>query len=65
MTYKQTAVMNKPWEQTESFGFSPSGLIAKLINAVKLDIPVGYQDQNGFHHGVKPASQDENWPSVW
>jgi hypothetical protein len=29
-------------------------LISKMTAAVKFEIPVGYQDENGFHYGVQP-----------
>jgi hypothetical protein len=65
MTYKQTILAHKPWSHSGSSGFSPAGLIARLKNAVKLNIPVGYQDEAGFHAGVKPADKEAKWPSVW
>jgi hypothetical protein len=65
MTYKQTITTNKTWAHTGSFGFSPAGIIAKLRNAVKFNVPVGYQDESGFHMGVKPADKEAKWPSVW
>jgi len=58
MTYKQTILAHKPWSPTGSPGFSPAGIIAKLKNAIKLNIPVGYQDESGFHYGVKSADKD-------
>jgi hypothetical protein len=64
MTYKQTILAHKPWAHTGSFGFSPAGLIAKLRNAVKIQIPVGYQDENGFHYGAKSADKEAKWPAV-
>lgn len=65
MTYKQTVLAHKPWSHSGSMGFSPAGLIAKLKNAVKLNVPVGYQDETGFHAGVKQADKEVKWPSVW
>lgn len=64
MTYKQTILAHKPWSPTGSFGFSPAGLIAKLRNAVKIQIPVGYQDETGFHYGAKAADKSAKWPAV-
>jgi len=65
MTYKQTLAINKPWFNGAAGSFSPAGLIARLMNAVKLDIPVGYQDESGFHTGVKPEEKELKWPATW
>jgi hypothetical protein len=65
MTYKPATLNHKPWSTTGSSGVSPSGLIAKLRNMVKIEIPVGYQDENGYHSGVKSAEKEVKWPSVW
>ena len=64
MIYKQSITAQKTWSYSGSFGFSPAGIIAKLKNAVKSSVPVGYQDESGFHYGVKPADKDAKWPSV-
>lgn len=34
---------------------------AKMEKAV----PVGYQDEDGFHTGNEPAKKEQNWPRVW
>ena len=38
-----------------SIGLMFHGIVAKLRNAVRIEVPVGYQDETGFHMGVKPA----------
>jgi hypothetical protein len=48
-----------------SFGLMFHGIVAKLRNAVRIDIPIGYQDETGFHMGVKPAKKGVQWPPVW
>ncbi len=63
MTYKQHILTYKPWSHT-SFGFSPAGIIAKLRNMVKIEVPVGYQDENGFHYGGKSAGKESKWPAA-
>jgi hypothetical protein len=65
MTYKQHILTHKPWSQTGNFGFSPAGIIAKLRNMVKIEVPVGYQDETGFHYGSKSAGKDSKWPTAW
>lgn len=56
MTTKQNIMNHKAWSHTDA-GFSPASLMAKLRNLVKLEIPVGYQDETGFHYGVKSAAK--------
>jgi len=64
MTYKQAILTNKPWSHTGNIGFTPAGLIAKLRKIVKFEVPVGYQDETGFHYGVKSAEKEAQWPTV-
>jgi hypothetical protein len=65
MTNKHLATINKAWFHAGTSGFSPAGIMAKLKNAVKLEIPTGYQDETGFHFGVKAAEKEVQWPGVW
>jgi len=51
--------------QTDSVGFSFASLIAKLRRAVNIEIPVGYQDETGFHIGVESAAEKTKWPTAW
>jgi len=57
--------MHNPMPHSVSFGLTFHGIIAKLQNAMKFEIPTGYQDETGFHMGVKPAEKEIKWPSVW
>ena len=63
--HKNTATVQKPMPEMASFGLMLHGVVAKLRNAAKIDIPVGYQDETGFHMGVKPAEKEVRWPLVW
>jgi hypothetical protein len=65
MTYKQTMTIHKPLFQSGFSGFSFVGIIARLKNAVKVEVPVGYQDETGFHTGVKPEEKEIKWPATW
>jgi hypothetical protein len=65
MIYKHSVAINKPWIQTGVVGFSFAGVIAKLRNAISIEIPVGYQDETGFHTGVKSATKEDKWPNTW
>ena len=36
--------------------------IAKVRPSFKIQVPQGYQDETGFHYGVKPAQKQIAWP---
>jgi hypothetical protein len=42
-----------------------SRIFLKLREAVRPEVRTGYQDETGFHYGVKPAESEIQWPSVW
>lgn len=57
MTHKQHAMtLAKPWPEGVSFWSHVRHIVASLKYIVK--IPVGYQDQNGFHYGIEPEKDD-------
>jgi hypothetical protein len=39
----------------------PGGIVAKLRKALSIAIPIGYQDETGFHRGVKAAEKEVKW----
>jgi phage protein D len=41
-----------------------SEIVAKLRKAIRIEIPIGYQDETGFHMGVKPAEKEIKWPPI-
>jgi hypothetical protein len=41
-----------------------SKIVAKLREAIRIEIPIGYQDETGFHMGVKPAEKEIKWPPI-
>ena len=57
--------MPKPMSDTVSVGLLFHGIVAKVRNAIKIEIPIGYQDETGFHMGVKAAESEIKWPPVW
>ena len=65
MTYKHTMTMDNALTHVETAGIPFAGLFAKLKNAVTVRIPVGYQDESGFHAGVKTVGDDIQWPATW
>ena len=42
-----------------------AGIIAKLREAMDKQVPMGYQDENGFHLGVEPAAKSDDWHSAY
>jgi len=42
-----------------------AGIIAKLREAMDKKVPIGYQDENGFHLGVEPAAKSDDWHSAY
>jgi len=55
--------MGKGWLHYEGVGFSFSALVEKFRTAVKLNVPVGYQDETGFHFGEEPVRKEVKFPS--
>ena len=65
MMIKSATTMHGPVRDTVMLGAMFRGIVAKVRNAVRIDIPIGYQDETGFHTGVKPAGKNTQWPPVW
>jgi hypothetical protein len=40
----------------EELGFRR--IVSKLRNAVRIEIPAGYEDETGFHMGISPAEKE-------
>jgi hypothetical protein len=64
MTFKPTMAMNKAWIQSGVTDSSSVSLIARLVNAVRGQVAVGYQDETGFHLGAKPEEKETKWPAT-
>lgn len=64
MMYKQAAMSHKTLVYS-GVGFPLEGLLTKMKNALKSSIPDGYQDENGFHYGVKRPDAEAKWPTTW
>jgi hypothetical protein len=65
MMHKQSIALHKPSVSIGAAGLHFSGIFARLRNAVRFQIPTGYQDESGFHMGVKPVQKEIQWPQVW
>ena len=37
---------------------------AKMHATMENLVPVGYQDETGFHRGVKRSSDEATWPKI-
>jgi len=55
--------MHKAWLQTFALNLLFIAIIAKLRSVIANQVPLGYQDESGFHLGVK-QNQDK-WPAIW
>ena len=62
---KHCLAIHKPWPYMGSLGLLIHDITAKLRAVKKIEIPTGYQDETGFHPGVKPADKEIKWPPVW
>ena len=63
MTHKQPdMLLSELWSETVSFGAPLRKVGAKLMSLVK--IPVGYQDETGFHYGQEPVLNKAQRPTA-
>ena len=65
MTYKPTMSMDSALSHVETTSIPFAGLFAKLKSAATNMILVGYQDETGFHPGVKQDETEMEWPNTW
>ena len=42
-----------------------AAIMAAVISKLKVQVPVGYQDENGFHVGTGQTEKKVNWPPCW
>jgi hypothetical protein len=61
MMHKQHAMtLTEAWPHTGWFKSHVREIVASLKRMV--EIPTGYQDENGFHMGAGPAKAETQWP---
>jgi hypothetical protein len=65
MTQKYSLAIHKPWPYMGSLALHIHEINAKLRDAIKIEIPTGYQDETGFHLGVEPAEKKVKRPPEW
>jgi hypothetical protein len=64
MTNKNSITIGRPSPHLISFGLHLHEFAAKLRKMIHIEIPIGYQDETGFHQGVAPAQKHIKWPPV-
>lgn len=42
-----------------------AALVAAVMHKFKVEVPVGYQDETGFHAGTDRAKSSVQWPPFW
>lgn len=52
--------LHRPWPHNGSFKSHLREIIAHLKQMV--EIPIGYEDETGFHTGAEPARAKIQWP---
>ena len=52
--------LTEAWPHTGWFKSHVREIVASLKRMV--EIPTGYQDENGFHMGAEPAKAETQWP---
>ena len=62
---KRIVTINEPLPGRIAADSQLHEIIAKLRNAARIDIATAYQDETGFHMGVKPVENEIKWPPVW
>jgi hypothetical protein len=55
--------MHKTWLHAFALNLLLIAIAAKLRSLWASHVPMGYQDESGFHFGTKSAQ--ENWPATW
>jgi hypothetical protein len=55
--------MHKTWLQAFALNLLLIAIAAKMRSLFASHVPLGYQDEAGFHYGVKPTR--DNWPATW
>jgi hypothetical protein len=63
--HEPALTMPEPSPDTTARAAVVHGVLAKLHKAVGIEVGTGYQDETGFHNGVKPAKNEIQWPPVW
>ncbi|HEX9047467.1 MAG TPA: hypothetical protein VF988_10610 [Verrucomicrobiae bacterium] len=57
MTDKRAMTFPKTRFYAGGSSFSPAALVARLLKNLTFEIPIGYQDESGFHYGEEPRQK--------
>jgi hypothetical protein len=57
--------MHKTYFQVIVVMLPLAALVAAVMNKLTAQVPVGYQDENGFHVGKTSPKNKVNWPPLW
>jgi hypothetical protein len=63
--YEPALTLHERPPDTTAWGTVLPRIFLKLFKAVRNEVQTGYQDETGFHSGIKPAENDIQWPPVW
>jgi hypothetical protein len=58
-------ILHEPMQDTMAEEALFHRIYLKVRKAVRIEVRTGYQDETGFHIGVKPAGNGIQWPPVW
>jgi len=61
--HKSAATMQGPLPETATPTSMFRGFVAKVRDSFR--VPIGYQDETGFHQGIKPPEAEIKWPAFW
>ncbi|MGH7992261.1 MAG: hypothetical protein ACREDQ_02005 [Limisphaerales bacterium] len=62
--HEPALTMHEPLRDTTAWRKVFHPVFLKLRKAGRIEIRTGYQDETGFHSGVKPAENETQWPPV-
>jgi hypothetical protein len=63
--HEREFTLHEPLPDTTAWRTVFHRVFSKLRKAVRIEVRPGYQDDTGFHHGVKLAENEIQWPPVW
>ena len=55
--------MHKTWLHAFTLNLLLIAIAAKISTLLARHVALGYQDESGFHFGVKKTQ--DNWPATW
>ena len=62
--HKPALTRRDPSEEAGAWGTLFHRLFSRVRSEVQMRVQTGYQDETGFHIGIKPAENEIQWPPV-